>query len=67
MGVEVAIDSAVAIYVMTEVRVTLGMRLQYAARPLYPRSLYPMDTILRLKIKTIATYHFISPVERVSL
>ena len=45
-GVEVVIDSAVAIYEMSEVRVILGMRSLKAARPLHPRSIYPKDAVL---------------------
>ena len=39
-GVEVAIDSAVAIYAVTEVRGSWG------SRSLYPRSLYQMGAVL---------------------
>ena len=53
-GVEVAIDSAVAIYVMQELQVPLGLRSLQPARPLYPRSLYPMGTVLLKQI--VLTY-----------
>ena len=43
-----AIDSTVAIYVLEELQVPLGLRSLKAARPLYPRSLYPMGTVLSL-------------------
>ena len=32
--------------VMQELQVPLGLRSLYAARPLYPRLLYPMGTVL---------------------